>query len=103
MSRPSTQTTSPLSKPKFSPSYDDPSTGATYEGIKPEEIAYAEIFPPIGIARVGNSGSHNAGRDNTSPIEAFLTPEVPHTVPSVMEHFRDKARRIKRQVRQSLL
>ena len=49
-------------------------------------IAYAKIFPPIGIARVGNS-----------PSEYFIGPEAPGHAPEPAGGFKDKQGRIKRQ------
>jgi len=44
----------------------DPSEKSTYEAFEPDAISRMAIFPPIGIARVGDSD-----------IECFLAPEVP--------------------------
>lgn len=49
-------------------------------------IAYAKIFPPIGIARVGDSET-----------DWFLAPESPNPKDSRPEHFRDAEGGLKRQ------
>jgi hypothetical protein len=49
-------------------------------------IAYAKIFPPIGIARVGDSET-----------DWFLGPESPNPKDARPEHFRDAEGRLKRQ------
>lgn len=49
-------------------------------------LTYAKIFPPIGIARVGNS-----------PDQFFVGPEAPGIVPSPADGYKDPAGRIKRQ------
>jgi len=49
----------------------DPSVGLPYADVKIDDIKRMAIFPPIGIARVGDSDK-----------ECFLAPEVPgHTSP----------------------
>ena len=48
--------------------------------------AYCKIFPPIGIARLGNS-----------PTEHFVGPEAPGVVPEVAGGYKDRQGRIKRQ------
>jgi len=68
----------------------------------PSDIAYIQIFPPIGIARLGDSGFDlNTGRPD-GEIEWFLPSEIPGTedMPvSLQGKFRDCKNRIKRQVR----
>jgi hypothetical protein len=49
-------------------------------------LAYAKIFPSIGIARVGNS-----------PDQYFIGPEAPGIVPSPAGGYKDPAGRVKRQ------
>lgn len=73
--------------------------------VDPLKIARVEIFPPIGIARVGNSGATDTGEpDPKSKIEFFYGPEVPGItdVPHVFGvrdwSFRDGSGKIKRQV-----
>lgn len=83
-------------RPRITP--EDPSSQASYPSVVADDIAYVEIFPPIGIARVGNSGSQNGARDPKNPIEAYLAPELPRAVPKVTEKFRDTQSRVKRQV-----
>ncbi|KAL1952428.1 hypothetical protein VTO73DRAFT_1577 [Trametes versicolor] len=72
--------------------------------VDPAKIARVEIFPPIGIARVGNSGATDTGEpDPKSKIEFFYGPEVPGItdVPHVFGvrewSFRDGSGKIKRQ------
>ncbi|WP_164919602.1 LodA/GoxA family CTQ-dependent oxidase [Hansschlegelia zhihuaiae] len=48
--------------------------------------SYCRIFPPIGIARLGNS-----------PTEFFLGPEAPNVVPEPQAGYKDEQGRIKRQ------
>lgn len=79
-----------------SPQPHDPSAGASYKDIDPTKIAYAEIFPAIGIARVGNSGSTNGKR--SEPVTYFLGPELPQTDYQPVGGFRDAKQAIKRQV-----
>ena len=50
------------------------------------KIAYCQIYPGIGIARIGNS-----------PTEFFIGPETPGEVVAPVNGFKDKAGRIKRQ------
>ncbi|OBZ79331.1 L-lysine 6-oxidase [Grifola frondosa] len=84
----------------------DPSQGWSYQNVPPEQIARVEIFPPIGIARVGDSGSLPGGEEDTSSeIEYYYGPEVPGSygtpVPGGSEQpfgsFRDGEQRIRRQ------
>ncbi|GJE98564.1 LodA-like domain-containing protein [Phanerochaete sordida] len=79
----------------------DPSRGKQYPPVDPYQIARVEIFPPIGFARVGDSGVLPDGtRDDTDPVEYYYAPEVPGlTEPPFgpLESFRDKHQRIKRQ------
>lgn len=81
----------------------DPSKGYDYPDINSKDIAFVEIFPPVGIARAGNSGTSRGVRDD-SDIDYFYTPEVPHQTASVADDkFRDDLGRIKRQVMLSLV
>ncbi|EDR13863.1 uncharacterized protein LACBIDRAFT_304964 [Laccaria bicolor S238N-H82] len=74
----------------------DPSTAAHYPPVDHNKIVRLEIFPPIGIARVGDS-----------EIECFLAPEVPGRTyppnglrmrPNGQEFkFRDAHQRLRRQ------
>ena len=79
----------------------DPSRGRQYPPVDPHKIARVEIFPPIGFARVGDSGVLPDGTpDRTDPVEYYYAPEVPGlTEPPFgpLEGFRDKHQRIKRQ------
>lgn len=52
-----------------------------------EDIVYVDIFPPIGVARVGDSE------------EYYLGPEIPHVDPIPEGGFKDANHKIKRQVR----
>ncbi|KAH9850551.1 hypothetical protein C2E23DRAFT_734556 [Lenzites betulinus] len=66
--------------------------------IDPAKVARVEIFPPIGIARVGNSGALPTGEpDPKGKIEFFYGPEVPGLTDAPVEQFRDAAGDIKRQ------
>lgn len=49
-------------------------------------IAYCKIFPPVGVARLGNS-----------PSDFFIGPEMPSQVPEPEGGFKDAEGRIKRQ------
>lgn len=74
----------------------DPSEGMKKEDyeLKPGTITRIAIFPPIGIARVGDSD-----------IECFLAPEVPgRTSPpgDVSFKFRDTHQKLRRQVLPSI-
>src|SRR5260370_18908174 len=51
-----------------------------------EKIAYCQIYPGVGIARLGNS-----------PDEYFVGPEAPGHPPKPLNAFKDPAGRIKRQ------
>ncbi len=77
------------------PATYDPSAGKTYPHILPADIARVEIFPPVGIARVGDSGC-NTG--STGGIEYFYGPEVPGIDGHPFGAFRDESDGIKRQV-----
>ncbi len=67
--------------------------------VDPLKIARVEIFPPIGIARVGNSGATDTGEpDPKSKIEFFYGPEVPGVTDVPVSSFRDGNGKIKRQV-----
>lgn len=74
----------------------DPSAGSSYPSVDFRDIAYVEIFPAIGIARVGNSGSTNGKR--SGPVDYFLGPELPQTVYNPVGGYRDGNQAIKRQV-----
>jgi hypothetical protein len=66
----------------------DPSQDASYGNIRPESIKHVEIFPPIGISRLGDSKD-----------EYFYCPEVPGRADHPFGKFRDGKQKIKRQVR----
>ncbi|KIL59196.1 hypothetical protein M378DRAFT_1016847 [Amanita muscaria Koide BX008] len=68
--------------------HGDPSADATYNPISLTDIAYVEIFPPVGIARFGDSEN-----------EYFLAPEVPGRTspPAGIDKFRDSEQKIRRQ------
>ncbi|CCM05259.1 uncharacterized protein FIBRA_07469 [Fibroporia radiculosa] len=69
--------------------------------IDPTEISYIQIFPPIGIARLGDSGFNLDTGEPDGDIEYFLSPEVPGSddvSPAVNNSFRDSKYRIKRMV-----
>ncbi|KAF8208007.1 hypothetical protein K438DRAFT_1813258 [Mycena galopus ATCC 62051] len=68
----------------------DPSAGKTYPAVEPTKIARIEIFPPVGIARVGDSGVE-------SELEYYYGPEVPGIDDHPFGDFRDKKGLIKRQ------
>ncbi|KAI0027075.1 hypothetical protein K488DRAFT_81233 [Vararia minispora EC-137] len=72
---------------------DDPSAGKKYPTIDLGKIRRFEIFPPIGVARVGDSGAED------TEIEYYYGPEVPGIteLPSEAFKFRDAHYRIKRQ------
>lgn len=82
----------------------DPSAGKTYAIIHPSKISRLEIFPPIGVARVGDSGTWPNGQpDPEHPdIEYFYGPEAPGLDDHPFGSFRDSQRRIKRQVLHSV-
>ena len=84
--------------PPFSPY--DPSSGKPQASVDPLKIARLEIFPPIGIARVGDSGtSDNEQSEPKCPdIEYFYGPEVPGVDDHLFGSFRDPQGRIRRQV-----
>ncbi len=77
---------------------NDPSAGCDYEDVDRTKIAFVEIFPPIGVTRVGDSGTFNGIRKKLRPIEYFYTPEVPNHFDGPEGGFRDKHARIRRQV-----
>lgn len=88
-----------MSAPQAAQLADDPSQGCVYPKVNPRDIAFVEIFPPVGIARVGDSGTLRGERIPGRDIEYFFTPEVPnHVDPPPNFSFRDKYKRIKRQV-----
>ncbi|CEL54922.1 L-lysine 6-oxidase OS=Marinomonas mediterranea (strain ATCC 700492 / JCM 21426 / NBRC 103028 / MMB-1) GN=lodA PE=1 SV=1 [Rhizoctonia solani AG-1 IB] len=53
--------------------------------VPPEKIAFVDIYPPIGIARVGDSD------------EYYLGPEIPGVEPIQKNGFKDSQHRIKKQ------
>ncbi|KAG0698477.1 hypothetical protein DFH29DRAFT_941196 [Suillus ampliporus] len=68
--------------------------------IEPADIAYIQIFPPIGIARLGDSGFDLSTGKPDGDIVHFLPSEIPGTedMPATLEgQFRDAENRIKRQ------
>jgi L-Lysine epsilon oxidase N-terminal len=71
----------------------DPSKNASYESVSVDEIDTLEIFPPVGIARLGDSEE-----------EYFFAPEVPGNInpPTPDGNFRDKHQKIRRQVVSSI-
>ena len=71
----------------------DPSADATYDPVSSDQIAYVEIFPPVGITRFGDSER-----------EYFLAPEVPDRTspPAGIVNFRDSEQHIRRQVPSSI-
>ncbi|KZT69484.1 hypothetical protein DAEQUDRAFT_726433, partial [Daedalea quercina L-15889] len=75
----------------------DPSAGKTYPSINPKDIARVEIFPPVGIARVGDSGTSNGERDPSIDVEYYYGPEVPGLTDHPFGTFRDQRGGIKRQ------
>jgi len=66
----------------------DPSKGASYRDVTANQIAFLEIFPPVGIARLGDSD-----------LEYFFAPEVPGGTdpPTPDGNFRDSEQKIRRQ------
>lgn len=78
----------------------DPSANATYHAIAPGEIAHVAIFPSIGIARVGDSGSVDGVREKGADVQYYYAPEVPGGTDPPEGGFREKdgAHGIKRQV-----
>ncbi|EJF58812.1 hypothetical protein DICSQDRAFT_172636 [Dichomitus squalens LYAD-421 SS1] len=77
----------------------DPSADKPSANVDPAKIARVAIFPPIGIARVGDSGTQLDGKaDEAHPeIEYFYGPEVPGLDEHPFGSFRDSQGRIKRQ------
>jgi L-Lysine epsilon oxidase N-terminal len=71
----------------------DPSEGASYSSVDASKIKALEIFPPVGIARLGDSEE-----------EYFLAPEVPGNIspPTPDGNFRDTYQGIRRQVVSSI-
>jgi hypothetical protein len=67
----------------------DPSAGAEYPAVAVDENTVIEIFPPLGIARLGDSDT-----------EYFLAPEVLGQTdpPTPDRNFRDGEQKIRRQV-----
>ena len=69
--------------------------------IEPSKINYIQIFPPIGVARLGDSGFNLDTGKPDGNIDFFLPPEVPgnNNIPDALQgNFRDKKSRIKRMV-----
>ncbi|CAE6501242.1 unnamed protein product, partial [Rhizoctonia solani] len=54
--------------------------------FNPEDIAYADIYPPINVARVGDSDKY------------FIGSEVPGVEPIPEGGFKDEDQKIKKQV-----
>ncbi|KAI0825347.1 hypothetical protein BC628DRAFT_1410386 [Trametes gibbosa] len=72
--------------------------GTHQDNVDPAKVSRVEIFPPIGIARVGNSGALPDGEpDPKGKIEFFYGPEVPGLTDAPVEQFRDNFGNIKRQ------
>ncbi|KAG2132996.1 hypothetical protein DEU56DRAFT_951148 [Suillus clintonianus] len=68
--------------------------------VQPADIAYIQIFPPIGIARLGDSGFDLSTGKSDGDIDWFLPSEIPGTedMPADLNgRFRDAKNRIKRQ------
>ncbi|KAG1743634.1 uncharacterized protein EDB91DRAFT_1274175 [Suillus paluster] len=66
----------------------------------PADISYIQIFPPIGIARLGDSGFDLSTGKLDGEIEWFLPSEIPgaEDMPADLKgQFRDANKRIKRQ------
>ena len=61
----------------------------TLEGTG-DQIVSAAIYPPVGVARVGNSQD-----------EFFIGPEVPHPLPRPPGFYRDATGALKRQAARS--
>jgi L-Lysine epsilon oxidase N-terminal len=72
---------------------DDPSQNSTYAAVTTRSIASLEIFPPVGVARLGDSEK-----------EYFFAPEVPGNInpPTPDGNFRDDKQKIRRQVASSI-
>ncbi|KAI0668650.1 hypothetical protein C8Q78DRAFT_1097533 [Trametes maxima] len=93
-----------MESPSVEPSVDsgrsytppDPSEGRHYAYIDPHQIGRVEIFPPIGVARVGDSGADEKGEPHHE-IEYFYGPEVPGVTDVPVSNFRDRKEGIKRQ------
>ena len=65
-------------------------------------VAYAKIFPPVGIARLGDSGFDLDIGEPDGNIVFFLPSDIPGSddpPPESDGRFRDDEDRIKRQVR----
>ncbi|KAH7909846.1 hypothetical protein BJ138DRAFT_1154322, partial [Hygrophoropsis aurantiaca] len=66
----------------------------------PSQIQYLKIYPPIGVARLGNSGFDLEHGKPDGEITSFLPSEIPGTLDmpaSLKGHFKDAKHRIKRQ------
>ena len=87
-----------MATPDKSPQPYDPSAGAVYPPVDETKIAYVEVFPAIGVARMGNSGFDTATGQRSGPVSYFLGPEFPGTVYAPEGGFRDAQQAIKRQV-----
>jgi L-Lysine epsilon oxidase N-terminal len=72
---------------------DDPSKDASYKSVTASDIHALEIYPPVGIARLGDSEK-----------EYFFAPEVPGNIkpPTPDGNFRDDQQKIRRQVSSSI-
>lgn len=54
------------------------SSTKTEKVLDPKRISRVKIFPPIGIARVGDSGFDlEYGKPDLEALEYFLPPEIP--------------------------
>lgn len=79
----------------YRPELEDP---VRYPPVKSSDIKFVEIFPPIGVARLGDSTK-----------EYFLGPELPidnderaNIIPTEDNRFRDDEGNIRRQVSPSV-
>ncbi|KDQ52189.1 hypothetical protein JAAARDRAFT_703348 [Jaapia argillacea MUCL 33604] len=70
------------------------------ETFNPFDVASVKIFPPIGVARVGDSGFDLEAGVDDGDIKFFMPPEIPgveDVPPELQGNFRDEMNRIKRQ------
>ncbi|KAH7909835.1 hypothetical protein BJ138DRAFT_1154305 [Hygrophoropsis aurantiaca] len=68
--------------------------------VEPSQIQYLKIYPPIGVARLGNSGFDLEDGKPDGEITSFLPSEIPGTrdMPASLKgRFKDGKNRIKRQ------
>lgn len=80
----------------------DPSAGKTYPPVDPDKIASIQIYPPVGVARVGDSGvdiSPTGELVDDGEVEYFYGPEVPGRTDFPWGTFRDSKLRVRRQAR----